>query len=382
MRLQVFQTETFKTEQRSNKMSSASRPHIDIDFGPLFQLMNDPSITEIMVNGPSKIFIESRGTLKSTPLSFKDEYALLQLFHTIADYLGKELNDQNLTLDGRLPDGSRVNLVMPPVAVNGPSMTIRKFSPLTLTYENLLSAGMLDERMAYFLHCCVSARINLVVSGGTGSGKTTLLNVLTSFIEPHERVITIEDTAELKINIPNLVRLEAKPGNMRDVAPVTIRNLAVNALRMRPDRIIVGECRGAEALDMLFAMNTGHEGSMTTVHSNTARDAIRRIEAMVLLAGSELPLRTIREYVSNAIQLVVNVQRGQDGKRRIVEMIEVAGMEGEVITTQEIFRFNPKENAFTTPGFVPRFIQKFQSRGIQFPMDFFSDKYKISKKAS
>ena len=345
--------------------------------------MSDPAITEIMVNGLSHIFIESQGTLKTTPLSFRSEEDLLKLVYDIAAYLGKTLDDKNLTLDGRLPDGSRVNIVLPPVSVDGPSLTIRKFSPLTLTYENLLSAGMMDERMIYFLHCCVSARINMIVSGGTGSGKTTLLNVLSSFIEPHERVVTIEDTAELKLKIPNLVRLEARPGNLRDVLPVTIRQLVINALRMRPDRILVGECRGSEAIDMLFAMNTGHEGSMTTVHSNTARDALRRVEAMVLLAGSELPLRTIREYVSNAVQLVVNVQRGQDGKRRIVEMIEVSGMEGDVITTQEIFRYSAKENKFYSPGFVPRFIQRFQARGIQFPPDFFAaEKYKITKKAS
>lgn len=357
---------------------------LGIDFGPLETLMNDPTITEVMVNGTKKIFIESKGVLKSTPLTFSDEAQLYRLVYQIVTFLGKTLDDQTLTLDGRLPDGSRVNIVMPPAAVDGPSITIRKFSPLSLTHEHLLKADMFDERMAFFLNCCVSARINMVVCGGTGSGKTTLLNVLTSFIDPHERVVTIEDAAELKINIPNLVRLEARPGNLRDVPPVTIRHLVINALRMRPDRIIVGECRGSEALDMLFAMNTGHEGSMTTVHSNTARDAIRRIEAMCLLAGTDLPLRTIREYVTSAVQLVVNVQRGQDGKRRIVEMIEIAGMEGEVITTQEIFKYNVRESRFTTPGFVPRFIQKFQQRGIQFPPDFFSDKYdkyKVTRKA-
>jgi pilus assembly protein CpaF len=363
-------------------MSAKVKAPDAIDFGPLAQLMSDPAITEIMVNGSGKIFVESRGTLKSTPLSFKDEAALYKLIYAIAGFLEKSLDEKNLTLDGRLPDGSRVNVVLPPAAVDGPAITIRKFSPLSMSLESLLGAGMFDERMAYFLHCCVGARINMVISGGTGSGKTTLLNVLTSFIESHERVISIEDAAELKINIPNLVRLEARPGNMRDMPPVTIRQLAVNALRMRPDRIIIGECRGSEAIDMLFAMNTGHDGSMTTVHANTARDALRRIEAMVLMAGSEMPLRTIREYVSNAIQLVVNVQRGQDGKRRVVEMIEICGMEGDVITIQEIFKYNSKENTFSTPGFVPRFVQRFGSRGIQFPADFFSDKYKIAKKAS
>jgi len=357
---------------------------LGLDFGPLDSLMSDPSITEIMVNGTKKIFIESRGVLKSTPLFFQDDSQLFKLIHEIASFLGKELDEQTLTLDGRLPDGSRINIVMPPAAVDGPSITIRKFSPLSLTHEHLLKAEMFDERMAFFLQCCVSARINMLVCGGTGSGKTTLLNVLTSFIDPHERVVSIEDAAELKIHIPNLVRLEARPGNLRDVPPVTIRHLVINALRMRPDRIIIGECRGSEAIDMLFAMNTGHEGSMTTVHSNTARDAIRRVEAMCLLAGTDLPLKTIREYVSSAVQLVINVQRGQDGKRRIVEMIEIAGMEGEVITTQEIFKYNVREARFMTPGFVPRFVQKFQQRGIQFPPDFFSDKYdkyKISRKA-
>ena len=353
-----------------------------IDLGPLDQLMRDSSITEVMVNGHTRIFVETKGTIKSTPLSFNSEADLLKLFQAIAQSLGKTLDEKNPTLDGRLPDGSRVNIVIPPVAVDGPSITIRKFSPFVLSLDQLMGSGMFDERMAYFLNCCVSARINMVVSGGTGSGKTTLLNFLSSFIDPQERVVTIEDTAELKIKIPNLVRLESRPGNLRDVAPITIRQLVINALRMRPDRIVVGECRGSEALDMLFAMNTGHEGSMTTIHSNSARDALRRIEAMVMLAGSDLPIRTIREYVSSAVQLVVNVQRGQDGKRRIVEMIEVSGMEGDVITTQEIFRFNHKEGRFTTPGFVPRFISKFQLRNISFPPDFFSDRYKITKKAS
>ena len=353
-----------------------------INFGPIADLMSDTSITEIMVNGANRIYIESRGSLKPTDLRFDSDSALMEFLQAIAASLGRTLDDKNLTLDGRLPDGSRVNIVIPPVAVDGPSLTIRKFSPFMLTLEQLIGSGMFDERMAYFLHCCVTARINMVVSGGTGSGKTTLLNFLSSFLEPQERVVTIEDTAELKIRIPNLVRLEARPGNLRDVAPVTIRQLVINALRMRPDRILIGECRGSEAIDMLFAMNTGHEGSMTTVHANTARDAMRRIEAMVMLAGSELPLRTIREYISNGIQLIVNVQRGSDGVRRIVEMIEVAGMEGEVITTQEIFRYNFSEKRFTTPGFVPRFIQKFQQRNISFPADFFSDRYRITKKAS
>lgn len=368
---------------KDNKLANISA--LGIDFGPLTQLMLDPAITEIMVNGSKKIFIESKGVLKTTPLFFSDEASLLKLVHEVAAFLGKSFDDTTLTMDGRLPDGSRINIVLPPVAVDGPSITIRKFSPLSLTHEHLLKAEMFDERMAFFLQCCVNARINMIVSGGTGSGKTTLLNVLSSFIDPHERIVTIEDAAELKVHAPNLVRLEARPGNLKDVPPVTIRHLVINALRMRPDRIIVGECRGSEAIDMLFAMNTGHEGSMTTVHSNTARDAIRRIEAMCLLAGTDLPLKTIREYVSSAVQLVVNVQRGQDGKRRIVEMIEIAGMEGEVITTQEIFKYNSRANVFTTPGFVPRFVQKFQQRGIQFPPDFFSDKYdkyKITRKAS
>ena len=344
--------------------------------------MRDPAITEIMVNGRNKIFIESKGTLKTTPLSFTSDDELMALFLQIAASLGRQIDEHNLTLDGRLPDGSRVNLVIPPAAVDGPSLTIRKFSPYKLSYEQLLAGGMMDERMVYFLQCCVNARINMIISGGTGSGKTTLLNMLSSFIDQHERVVTIEDAAELKIQIPNLVRLEARPANVRDnTPPVTIRNLVVNALRMRPDRIIVGECRGSEAIDMLFAMNTGHDGSMTTVHANSARDAIRRIEAMIMLAGSEMPLRVVREYVSSAIQMIVNVQRDRDGKRRIVEIIEIGTMESDVILTQDIFRFNQNEKKFTSSGLVPRFVQKFAQRGVNFPPDFFSDKYKIVRKA-
>ena len=335
----------------------------------------DPSITEIMVNGPQRVFIEQRGLLKRTPVKFENSSDLLKIALEIAKNMGKRLDKNHPCLDGRLPDGSRVNIVIPPVAVDGISITIRKFSPFVLDHEQLIKSGMFDERMAYFLSCCVEARLNIVVGGGTGSGKTTLLNVLSSFIPKHERVVTIEDAAELKIKSENLVRLESRPAQDNE-GGTSIRQLVINALRMRPDRILVGECRGAEVLDMLVAMNTGHEGSMTTVHANSARESLRRLESMLLLSGVELPPRVSREHISSALDLVVNIQRQADGSRKVVEIMEVGGMEGEVILTQDIFAYEPSKG-FHALGFVPRFVERFKERGLQFPPDFFTDRYNV-----
>jgi len=349
--------------------------HWQTQCGPLQVFLEDPSVTEIMVNGPNKIFIEQKGLIKRTAAKFQSIEDLYQLLQVIAQSVGKSLDPSNPCVDGRLPDGSRINCVIPPVAIDGPSLTIRKFSPEALTYQHLIQAQALDERMAYFLNCCVAARLNVLVCGGTGSGKTTLLNILSSFIPPHERIVTIEDSAELKIKSENLVRLESRPGTLGDPG-ISTRQLVINSLRMRPDRIIVGECRGAEALDMLTAMNTGHEGSMTTVHSNTARDALRRLETMVLLAGADMPLKVIRQNISSALNLVVHVQRNADGVRRVSEILEVGGMESDVILTQEIFRYFPGIG-FKSLGMVPSFIKVFKERGIEFPSDFFMDNYNV-----
>jgi len=328
-----------------------------------------------MVNGPGKIFIEQGGMLKKTGAKFDSADELLKLLNLMASAIGKKLDAHTPYIDGRLPDGSRINCIIPPVAIDGPSLTIRKFSVYALSHTQLIASGALDERMAYFLNCCVIARLNIVVCGGTGSGKTTLLNVLSSFIPPHERLVTIEDSAELKIRSENLVRLESRPLTPSDPG-ITIRSLVINALRMRPDRILVGECRGAEAFDMLTAMNTGHEGSMTTLHANTARDALRRLESMILMAGFEMPIKVIRSNISSAVNLIVQVSRGADGVRRVTEIVEVSSMEGDVILTQDIFQWRPS-TGFRSLGFVPQFVRLFKERGVQFPADFFADGYAV-----
>jgi pilus assembly protein CpaF len=355
--------------------AAASKIKWQDQCGPLATLLTDSSITEIMVNGTQKIFIEQKGLLKKTALKFDSDDQLNALMMAMCASVGRNLSRDNPCVDARLPDGSRINCVVAPVAVDGAALTIRKFSPFAKDPEQLVAAGMLDERLAYFLSCCVAARMNLVVCGGTGSGKTTLLNALSSYIPMHERVVTIEDSAELKIKNDNVVRLEARPAIGTD-APITIRQLVINALRMRPDRILVGECRGSEALDMLIAMNTGHEGSMTTLHANSAREALRRLESMILMSGIDLPIKVVRQNISGAIELIVNVQRFADGTRRVSDVIEIGGMEGDVILTQEIFEYQLGAG-FKHSGFVPGFVQKFRERGVDFPSDFFTDAYTV-----
>lgn len=341
--------------------------------GPLETLLQDNSVTEIMVNGPSAIFIEQKGILKKASVRFQSEAELVAIMQMFASYVNRPLDASNPMVDARLPDGSRVNCVISPAAVDGPSLTIRKFSPSFSDGRQLVASGTMDDRVGYFLSCCVSARINVLIVGGTGSGKTTLMNVLASFIPQHERIVTIEDAAELKIQNPNLVRLETKPA-FRDDPGISTEMLVKNALRMRPDRIIVGECRGREAWDMLVAMNTGHEGSMTTLHANSARESLRRLEGMVLM-NTEMPIRAIREHIAAAVNCVVSIQRMADGSRKIKEIIEISGMEGDVILTQDIFKYNAIDG-FKNMGFVPKFVSKFAERGVKFPNDFFTDRYK------
>jgi pilus assembly protein CpaF len=344
-------------------------------FGPLRPLLEDPSISEIMVNGPGRVYIEQKGLLKKTAVVFRDAKELLVLIDQIARGVGRTINADNPTLDARLPDGSRVNCVIPPIALDGPSLTIRRFPGKVPTLQDLVALKTLDERMAFFLHCAVAARINIIVAGGTGSGKTTLLNALSFSIPAHERVVTIEDAGELRLKSENIVRLETRPPQ-QERPPVSAQALVINALRMRPDRIIVGECRGAETMDMLTAMNTGHEGSMTTTHANSPRDTLRRLESLILMGGHEIPIRVVRSNIASALQLIVQVARAADGQRRITDIVEICGMEGDIVLTQEIFRYQ-NGIGFSSLGFVPRFVSKFADAGIDFPKDFFTDAYEI-----
>ncbi len=310
-----------------------------LGYGPIQPLLDDPEVSEVMVNGPKKIYVEKHGILVRTDLAFDDEAHVMRTIERIILPLGRRVDGDSPTVDARLPDGSRVNAVVRPVALDGPSITIRKFSKEKLTTEQLIEFGTITQNMAEFLRACVLARLNIVISGGTGSGKTTLLNVLSGFIPEVERVITIEDTAELQLQQDHILRLETKPRNVEGGGETTVRDLVRNSLRMRPDRIIVGECRGGEAFDMLQAMNTGHDGSLTTLHANSPRDALSRLETMVLMAGVELPLKVVRTQISSAIDLIVQQSRLRDGTRRTTAITEVAGMEGDTTVMTDIFKF-------------------------------------------
>ncbi|MEA4938358.1 MAG: CpaF family protein [Christensenella sp.] len=336
-------------------------------LGPLEKLLADDSISEIMVNGAKQVFIERKGKLIQTDVSFYDNDQLLNVIDRIVSPLGRHIDEANPMVDARLPDGSRVNAVIPPLSLKGPLLTIRKFSRNPLTIENLVSFGSLNFKMAAFLEACVKGKLNMVVSGGTGSGKTTLLNVLSAFIPYDERIVTIEDAAEIQLQQKHVLTLEARPANLEGAGQITIRDLVRNALRMRPDRIIVGEVRGGEALDMLQAMNTGHDGSLTTGHANSARDMLARLETMVLMAGMNLPMSAIRQQIASAIDIIVQQARMRDGSRKIVGIHEVVGMEGEVIVTQEIFTYDYGDGRspghFRATGIKPRCSEKLTAAG-------------------
>ncbi|MCX5781220.1 MAG: CpaF family protein, partial [Elusimicrobia bacterium] len=349
-------------------------------FGLLEEFIQDENISEIMVNGISKVYVEKNGLIFLSEKHFSNEAEIYKIIEQILKPLGKKISADNPYIDARLTDGSRVNIIIPPVSLTGPMITIRKFSKNILSGESLISANSLNKNMIEFLKICVENRQNIVVSGGTGSGKTTLLNVLSSFIPKSERIITIEDTAELQMKQENVGRLEAADAGIDGKGDVTIRKLVINALRMRPDRIIVGECRGAEALDMLQAMNTGHNGSLTTVHSNSPRDCIKRIETMVLMSGFDLPVRVIREQIASAINIIVQTSRVKDGSRKVTSIAEITGMEGDVITLAPIFEFknngiNKQTNLiagdFKTTGTIPAFLESIKARGISIPMEIF-----------
>lgn len=350
-----------------------------LGLGPIEILLKDPSVTEIMVNGPKKIFVERMGRLQLTDVQFHDDAHVMNIIERILSPIGRHIDESVPLVDARLEDGSRVNIIIPPLSLVGPCITIRKFATKALSVENLIAFGTLDRKMADFIKACIQARINILVSGGTGSGKTTTLNVLSSFIPEAERIVTIEDAAELKLQQEHVVTLESRPANIEGTGEITIRDLVKNALRMRPDRIIVGEVRGGEALDMLQAMNTGHDGSLTTAHANSPRDALSRLETMVLMAGFEMPVKAIREQISSAIELVLQQSRLKDGSRKITYITEVQHMEGDIITTQDLFRFEQTgmdENGkltgrFVSTGMQPSFMEKFQINGVDMPLDFF-----------
>lgn len=350
-----------------------------LGLGPIEILLKDPSVTEIMVNGPKKIFVERMGRLQLTDVQFHDDAHVMNIIERILSPIGRHIDESVPLVDARLEDGSRVNIIIPPLSLVGPCITIRKFATKALSVENLIAFGTLDRKMADFIKACIQARINILVSGGTGSGKTTTLNVLSSFIPETERIVTIEDAAELKLQQEHVVTLESRPANIEGTGEITIRDLVKNALRMRPDRIIVGEVRGGEALDMLQAMNTGHDGSLTTAHANSPRDALSRLETMVLMAGFEMPVKAIREQISSAIELVLQQSRLKDGSRKITYITEVQHMEGDIITTQDLFRFEQTgmdENGklmgrFVSTGMQPSFMEKFQINGVDMPLDFF-----------
>jgi pilus assembly protein CpaF len=309
------------------------------DYGPITPLLNDDSISEVMVNGPDQVYIERKGQLIRADVTFASEEELIRVIRQIAEFVGRRVDDDSPMVDARLPDGSRVNAIIPPLALDGSSLTIRKFSKDPYTVADLVSFGTLTAEAAAFLEACVRARFNVLVAGGTGSGKTTTLNVLSSFIPDNERVVTIEDAAELQLRQPHKVRLESRPARIDGSGRITIRDLVVNSLRMRPDRIVIGECRSGEALDMLQAMNTGHDGSLTTIHANSPRDTLARLETLVLMSGVDLPQRAIREQIASAIQLIVQQSRLRDGSRRITNITEIVGREGDTITLQDVFLF-------------------------------------------
>ena len=366
------------TRQMRNRLVAEINDEI-LGLGPIEPLLRDPTVTEVMVNRPDQVYCERFGKLELTDVHFRDVDHIRHVIDKIVTPLGRRIDESSPMVDARLPDGSRVNAIISPLSLTGPVLTIRKFSSDPYTVEDLIGFETISQPLAAFLSACVRVKLNILVSGGSGAGKTTFLNVLSAFIPEGERIVTIEDAAELKLNQPHVVRLESRPPNIEGKGEVTIRDLVRNSLRMRPDRIIVGEVRGGEALDMLQAMNTGHEGSISTIHSNSARDALARLETMVMMAGMELPSRAIREQVAAAIHLIIQVSRMVDGGRKVVGVSEVQGLEGQVIVLQDLFTFQQKgigENgkvigAIQATGMVPKFMDRFKAAGLKISPEIF-----------
>lgn len=349
-----------------------------LGLGPIEPLLKDETITEVMINGPKKVFVERKGKLQLTNVQFHDDAHLMTIIERIVSPLGRRIDEASPLVDARLADGSRVNAIVPPLSLIGPCVTIRKFTKNPLSIDNLVGFGTLSEEMAEFLEACVKARLNIMVSGGTGSGKTTTLNVLSSFIPDQERIVTIEDAAELRLQQQHVVTLESRPANLEGRGAITIRDLVRNSLRMRPDRIIVGEVRSGEALDMLQAMNTGHDGSLTTGHANSPRDILSRLETMVMMAGMELPVRAIREQIASALDLIIQQSRIQDGSRKITYITEVQKMEGDTIVLQDLFTYvqtginesGKSVGYYEASGLQPMFLNKFKMNGVELPKSF------------
>ncbi|MFC9918390.1 CpaF family protein [Agromyces binzhouensis] len=359
-----------------------------LGYGPLEPLLEDPTITEVMVNRHDQIYVERSGRLQESSLRFTSEAQLRRVIDRIVSRVGRRIDESSPLVDARLEDGSRVNAIIPPLAVNGPSLTVRKFARTPYTVEDLISFGTMSREMATVLDAAVRGRLNILVSGGTGTGKTTLLNVLSAFIPTSERIITIEDAVELQLQQDHVVRLESRPSNIEGRGEVTIRDLVRNSLRMRPDRIVIGEVRGGESLDMLQAMNTGHEGSISTIHANSPRDAISRMETLVLMAGMDLPLRAIREQIASALDIIIQIGRLKDGTRRITHVTEVQGMEGDIVTLQDAFTFDysagiDEHGRFlghaAATGVRPRFAERLADVGIPLPMSVFQPEFRTAR---
>ena len=356
----------------SEKIMSLTLSEI-VGFGPIQSLLDDPQISEVMVNGPQSVYVEKKGRLTKTDVTFDNDEHVLKIIEKIILPLGRRIDADNPTVDARLPDGSRVNAVIGPVAIDGPSITIRKFRKERFTVEDLIAFDSITQNMADFLRACVASRLSIVVSGGTGSGKTTLLNVLSGFIPDDERIVTIEDAAELQLQQDHVVRMETKNRNTDGVGEVTVRDLVKNSLRMRPDRIVVGECRGGEALDMLQAMNTGHDGSLTTVHSNSPRDAISRLKILVMMAGMDLPVKVIRQQIASAVDVIVQQSRMKDGSRKVTAITEVVGMEGDTVVLTDIFKYEQTglsedgiiEGSAKPTGMRPLFNARLEAAGFK-----------------
>jgi pilus assembly protein CpaF len=351
-----------------------------LGYGPIDPLLNDPEITEVMANGPYDVFYEKSGKILKSDVRFVDEVHLRRIIDKIVGQIGRRVDEATPMVDARLPDGSRVNAIIAPLAIGGPYLTIRKFAVDPFQEADLISFGTMTQRTADFLRACVRGRLNIIISGGTGSGKTTTLNVVSAYIPGDERIVTVEDAAELQLHQEHVLTLESRPANIEGQGEIAIRDLVKNTLRMRPDRIVVGEVRDAAALDMLQAMNTGHDGSLTTVHSNSPRDTLSRIETMVLMAGFDLPIKAIREQVSSAVNLIVHVSRLRDGTRRITHVTEVEGMEGEIITLQDLFLFDygmgvdddgVYKGRLKATGIRPTFSEDLENQGIHLPSDLF-----------
>jgi pilus assembly protein CpaF len=351
-------------------------------FGPLEVLLKDPTISDILVNGPHKVYVERRGKLEKTDVKFRDNDHLLQIIDRIVSKVGRRVDETSPMVDARLPDGSRVNAIIPPLALDGPSLSIRRFGSNPLKLEDLLNYKAFTPEMAMLMEAAIKARLNIVISGGTGCGKTTLLNTLSSFIPSDERIVTIEDAAELQLQQDHIVRLETRPPNIEGKGAITTRDLVRNALRMRPERIIIGECRGAEALDMLQAMNTGHAGSLTTLHANSPRDAQARLETMIMMAGMELPIKAMRQQISSAVDLLIQANRLQGGPRKVTSITEVMNMEQDVIIMQDIFRYRQlgiDQNGrafgqFEATGVRPSFVARLEAAGIKLPSNLFQER--------